>query len=110
MTLTTVLVPEGLLKDLDRVVKKRGSNRTEEIKRAIRLLADEHRRFSARRIVIPDYVGVKDIQYSFKEWLRKEKNLPCAFDCPHYHVCRADVGCFQRALTNYLFSLKNKEA
>ena len=41
--------------------------------------------------VIPLSVGVKDIQDLFKEWLRKEKISPCAFDCPHYHVCRADL-------------------
>ena len=60
--------------------------------------------------VIPLSVGVKEIQDLFKEWLREEKMLPCAFDCPHYGVCRADVGCFQRVLTDFIFWLKKEEA
>jgi len=60
--------------------------------------------------IIPDYIGVKEIQDLFRKWIREPTTkLQCSYLCPFYQDCHADVGCFERALVDFMCWLKNQK-
>lgn len=107
MKLLTVYIPEGLIDSLDQLVDKDFyPHRAEAIRIGIRLLVQEHGNLKVP-ILIPDFVGVREIQNLFRQFFTEKRTI-CPFHCPHHQDCYVDPGCFKRVLTDFVFWLKEK--